>query len=56
MLHYARDHSVEDSLRQMGWVQGAIWSTRNVRESVAAMKDKRPGEFPPLQPLKAFGD
>ena len=56
VLHYARDHSVEDSLRQMGWVQGAIWSTRNVRESVAAMKDKRPGEFPPLQPLKAFGD
>ncbi len=56
VLHYARDHSVDDSLRQMGWVQGAIWSTRNVRESVAAMKDKRPGDFPPLQALKAFGD
>jgi enoyl-CoA hydratase len=56
VLHYARDHSVEDGLRQMGWIQGAIWSTRNVRESVAAMKDKRPGDFPPLQALKAFGD
>ena len=55
VLHYARDHSVEDGLRQMGWIQGAIWSTRNVRESVAAMKDKRPGEFAPLQPLKPFG-
>ena len=55
VLHYARDHSVEDGLRQMGWIQGAIWSTRNVRESVAAMKDKRPGEFAPLQQLKPFG-
>ena len=55
VLHYARDHSVEDGLRQMGWIQGAIWSTRNERESVAAMKDKRPGEFAPLQPLKPFG-
>ena len=55
VLHDARDHSVEDGLRQMGWIQGAIWSTRNVRESVAAMKDKRPGEFAPLQPLKPFG-
>ena len=55
VLNYARDHSVEDSLRQMGWIQGAIWSTPNVRESVTAMKDKRVGEFPPLQPLAPFG-
>ena len=56
VLHYARDHSVEDSLRQMGWMQGAIWSTRNVQESVKAMKEKRAGEFPPLVDLKYFGD
>ena len=56
VLHYARDHSVEDSLRQMGWMQGAIWSTRNVQESVKAMKEKRAAEFPPLVDLKYFGD
>ena len=56
VLHYARDHSVEDSLRQMGWMQGAIWSTRNVQESVKAMKEKRAGEFPPLVDLKYFGE
>lgn len=51
---YARDHSVEDSLRQMGWLQGAIWSNAHVREAIAAMKDKRPGDFTPLAPLQSF--
>jgi len=51
---YARDHSVEDSLRQMGWLQGAIWSNAHVREAIAAMKDKRAGEFTPLAPLQSF--
>lgn len=55
-LHYARDHSVEDGLRQMGWLQGAIWSNAHVREAVTAMQDKRDGEFPPLARLRAFGD
>lgn len=53
-LHYARDHSVEDALRQMGWLQGAIWSNAHVREAIAAMKDKRGGDFPPLAPLASF--
>jgi enoyl-CoA hydratase len=51
---YARDHSVEDSLRQMGWLQGAIWSNAHVREAITAMKDKRAGEFTPLAPLQSF--
>ena len=55
-IHYARDHSVEDSLRQMGWLQGAIWSNQHVRESVTAMKQKRAGEFPELSPLQRFSD
>ena len=54
VLHYARDHSTEDSLRQMGWMQGAIWSNGNVREAIAAMKEKREPQFPPLAPLKGF--
>jgi len=56
VIHYARDHSVDDALKQMGWVQGAIWSNAHVRESISAMKEKRPGEFPPLAPLKVFGE
>ena len=55
-IDYARDHSVEDSLRQMGWLQGAIWSNRHVRESVLALKDKRVAEFPDLPPLRGFKD
>ncbi len=56
IIHYTRDHSTEDSLKQMGWVQGAIWSNAHVREAVTAMKEKRVGSFPALTPLKAFGD
>jgi enoyl-CoA hydratase len=54
VIHYARDHSVEDALRQMGWVQGAIWSNEHVREAVKALKEKRPGAFPDLPALRSF--
>ncbi len=53
-IHYTRDHSVEDALKQMGWLQGAIWSNAQVMEAVAAMKEKRAGEFAPLSPLSSF--
>jgi enoyl-CoA hydratase len=56
VIHYARDHSVQDSLQQMGWVQGAIWSNAHVRESITAMQARRAPQFPPLAPLKGFGD
>lgn len=55
-LHYARDHGVEDALKQMGWLQGAIWSNRHVLESVTAMKERRPGNFPALAVLQSFRD
>ncbi|WP_024537014.1 enoyl-CoA hydratase-related protein [Comamonas badia] len=55
-LNYARDHSVADSLQQMGWLQGVVWSEAQVREAVAAMQQKRPGEFAPLAPLQRFTD
>ena len=55
-IHYARDHSVDDALKQMGWLQGAIWSNRHVMESVTAMKGKHSGEFPALQTLTRFVD
>jgi len=56
VIEYAREHSTHDSLRQMGWVQGAIWSHAHVREAVGAMKDKRAAQFPPLALLRGFGD
>ncbi len=56
VIHYARDHSVDDALRQMGWVQGAIWSNEHVREAVTAMKQKRAGAFPDLAKLGPFRD
>jgi enoyl-CoA hydratase len=55
-IHYARDHSVDDALKQMGWLQGAIWSNRHVMEAVMAMKTKRAGEFPALAKLTRFAD
>jgi enoyl-CoA hydratase len=54
VLHYARDHSVDEGLKHMGWLQGAVWSNANVREAIAAMKAKRAPQFPPLAPLKGF--
>jgi enoyl-CoA hydratase len=55
-VHYARDHSVDESLQQMGWLQGAIWSNRHVMEAVTAMKTKRAGDFPALAPLTSFSE
>jgi enoyl-CoA hydratase len=55
-IHYTRDHSVDDALKQMGWLQGAIWSNRHVMEAVMAMKTKRPGDFPALTTLKSFSE
>jgi enoyl-CoA hydratase len=56
VIHFARDHSVDDALKQMGWVQGAIWSNDHVRESVTAMKENRAGIFPDLPRLSSFTD
>lgn len=55
-LHYARDHGVDDALKQMGWLQGAVWSNKHVMEAVTAMKEKRAGKFPDLAPLRSFRD
>jgi enoyl-CoA hydratase len=40
----------------MGWLQGAVWSTANVQTAISAMKQKSPADFPPLAPLRRFGD
>ena len=53
-LNYAQDHTVDDALKQMGWLQGAIWSNAHVREAIAATKAKRAADFPALAPLRSF--
>ncbi len=53
-LNYARDHGVDDSLRQMGWLQSGVWSNANVREAIGAMQNKRAPDFPALAPLRGF--
>ena len=55
-IHFARDHTVDESLKQMGWLQAAIWSNRHVGEAVSAMKEKRAGKFPALSDLSSFRD
>ncbi len=56
IVHYARDHTVDQALEQMGWVQGAIWSNAHVKEAVTALKEKRAGVFPNLPDLKRFSE
>jgi enoyl-CoA hydratase len=55
-IHYTRDHSTEDALKQMGWLQAGIWSNAHVREAVSAMQQKRAAEFTPLAALVPFKD
>jgi len=55
-LHYARDHSVEDSLKQMGWLQSGIWSNAHVGEAITAFQKKQVAQFPELAPLRSFKD
>ena len=55
-LHYAREHSTDDALKQMGWLQAGIWSNAHVREAVQASQAKRAASFPALAPLVGFKD
>ena len=55
-LHYARDHSVDDALKQMGLLQSGIWSNPHVKEAITAFQKKQAASFPDLAPLKSFKD
>ncbi len=55
-LNYARDHSVDDALKQMGWLQSGIWSNRHVKEAITAFQQKQAAHFPELAPLTSFKD
>jgi enoyl-CoA hydratase len=53
-INYARDHSVDDALKQMGWLQAGIWDNAAVQEAVLSAKEKRAGHFDALAPLRSF--
>jgi len=55
-LHYARDHSTEDALKQMGWLQSGIWSNAHVQEAIQSFQTKRQGNYPALAELGSFND
>jgi enoyl-CoA hydratase len=55
-IDYARDHSVADGLRQMGWLQSGLWDTAAVAEAIRARTEKREPEFTDLKPLRFFAD
>ncbi len=51
---YARDHSVDDSLAQMRFLQAGIWSTADMAEAFAARGEKRAGSYRDLEPITPF--
>ncbi len=53
-IHYARDHSVDDALKQMALLQASIWSNAHVHEAITAAKEKRSGHFAALSQLNFF--
>lgn len=54
-IHYARDHSTQDSLQQMGCLQSSIWQNSNLIEAFLAKQQGRATEFPDLLPITTFG-
>jgi enoyl-CoA hydratase len=55
-IHYARDHSTDDALKQMGWLQSAIWQGGNLLESFMAKQQGRSPKFDDLPRLHSFAD
>jgi enoyl-CoA hydratase len=50
-INYTRDHGTAAALQQMTLLQSAIFDTTEMKEAIAAWKDKRNGEFEPLAPV-----
>jgi len=50
-INYTRDHGTAAALQQMTLLQSAIFDTTEMKEAIAAWKDKRDGQFDPLAPV-----
>lgn len=55
-IHYARDHSTQDALQQMGWLQSGIWQSSNLMEAFMAKQQNRPTQYADLAPMSTFAD
>lgn len=55
-IHYARDHSTDDALKQMGWLQSGIWQSGNLLEAFMAKQQGRLPQFDDLPELRSFSD
>ena len=52
MINFARDHSIDDGLRQIALWQAGMHSRSAMAETFAAQKEKRPALFPDLAPIR----
>lgn len=50
-INHARDHGTAAALQQMTLLQSAIFDAGEMKEAIAAWKDKRPGRYDPLAPV-----
>ena len=50
MLNYSRDHPVSDSLNYMATWQAGMLQQEDLREAMAAQKEKRAPEFEDIWP------
>jgi len=55
-IHYARDHSTDDALKQMGWLQSGIWQAADMTEALNARRQGRLPHFDDLPALRSFSD
>jgi enoyl-CoA hydratase len=51
-LNHARDHATAEALRQMTWLQSAIFDRGEMAEAIDAWKANRDGRFDALAPVK----
>jgi enoyl-CoA hydratase len=55
-IHYARDHSTYDALKQMGWLQSGLWQNGNLFEAFMAKQQGRLPQFDDLPELQSFSE
>jgi enoyl-CoA hydratase len=52
MINYARDHTLKDGLDYIAVWQTGMFSPQHMMEAFAAKREKRPGNYPDLLPLR----
>jgi enoyl-CoA hydratase len=52
MINYARDHTIRDGLDYIATWQTGMFAPPHMLEAFTAQREKRPGNYPDLAPLK----